>query len=712
MRICASCGAQIEDGMKFCGGCGAPVADAAEAAKEAVGAVDAQAGTIPQQTSAIPTPSNTADAGQNYGQTQQFPQQQYNNFQQQAPAAPKQPNPLVEKVKKNPLLAAIPAGALVVLIILIVVVVNVTKYQKVDAQKLFNYDFEGLNNYGTLDIEMAAYPDYIYESFDDEVNKNKKIKDTTGIDEDFLDEMEDLAEEEKDTISPYFSVIPQTLDKTWTKAKNNGEMEVMRNALLKQNSKGKYLIKAKADKEKNLKNGDKIKITVEYDKDYLKEHKIKLTNTEFTVEVKNLEEGIEFNAFDEKYLNVTFDGLDGEGTVNVETTGDALSSVWYDYDYYSGLSNGDKVTVTCETPSLQAAGKAFYFECDGKYYIVKKKEDLTKEYEVTGLKGLEEIDVFENIEFTYDRGTPFLRVKDVNNDNMDKMVVDNVNFLIENGDSLKVGDKFTVKAYSYSLNSQGYKIKGEPDADGYVTKEFTVEDNMPAYVTADNAKDAYNSADLKDIIADEETEIKTKLQGTSAGWLWNETNVDYKGTVEKIDSMVLKDVYVAFTSKNNYSNVSGYINRVYGLYEVKVKTDDEEESSATLYALIYMDNILTADGKFYRSSDYDTMDYYFYGTMNDFNKEVLGKEGYTVTKSGSSEPDVIEEDSKPEETTTTTAKEEDSKAEESSAKEEESKAEESEAEESAAEEESEAEETAETEAPEESAAEEETEKAS
>ena len=673
MKVCVSCGAQIEDNMKFCGSCGTPVADAAEAAQAAVGAENPQAGgAIPQQTNAIPTPTNTADAGQNYGQTQQFGtaqnygqaqqygaaqgydpnqqpqqyQQQYNNFQQQGGAVAKKPNPLVEKVKKNPMLAAIPAAGIVVLIILIVVIANVTKYQKIDAQELFNFKFDGLNQYGIASAELNAYDSWDYSLSDTELLLKENLKELS-IDSDWEDY--DLGDGRK--VSPYLSIEPETLKKTWTKAKSTKEMVSMRQALLKTNSKGNYLIKAKLDKEKDLKNGDKIKVTVEYDADLLKENKIKLTNTSFEIEVKNLEEGIDFDPFDEKYLKVTFDGMDGEGSMTVESTSERPSGVFYDYDWYGGLSNGDKVTVTAEV-YLTEAGSAFYFESDGKYYIVKNKDDLKKEFEVSGLKELEEIDVFENIAFTYDRGTPFLRVRDIDNDNMDKLIVDNVSFYLENADSLKVGDKFTVKAYSYSLKSEGYKIKGEVDSDGYVTKEFTVDDTMPAYVTADNGAVAYVSEDFSDIISDHETDIKTKLQGTSASWLWDSTNVSYKGKVDRVDSMVLKDVYVGFTSKNNYSNVSGYVSRVYGLYEIKVTTTDEEESSATLYAVIYLENVISGNDGFYQSSGWDSSGIHYYGAMADFNKEVVGKEGYTVTKCGGSSTG--SDDSKAETTTTTT----------------------------------------------------------
>lgn len=661
MKVCGSCGAQMDDNLKFCGSCGAPVPDAAEAAKDAVGDMNAQAGVIPQPTNAIPTPTNTPDAGQNYGQTQQFqqgqpqqyqqPQQQYNNFQQGgAPAQPKQPNPILVKVQKNPLLAVIPLAAIIVLIVLIVVISNVTKYQKINAEDLFYIRYDGLNNYGTATAQLNAYDNWEYPLSDADLLLKSSMKDMTS-DSDWEDA--DLGEGRK--VSPYFSIDPKTLREAWTKAKDTRELVSMRQALLKTNSKGNYLIKAKLDKDKNLKNGDKIKVNVEYDKELLKENKIKLTHTSFEVEVKNLEEGVDFDPFDEKYLKVTFSGMDGEGSVSVERTSDCPMGVYYDWDWYSNLSNGDKITVTADI-YLSEAGSAFYFESDGKYYIIKSKDDLKKEYEVSGLQGLTEIDVFENIEFEYERGTPFLRVSRINNDNMDKVIVDNVSLSIKGGDNLKVGDKFTVEAYCYSsLKSEGYKAKGTPNSDGYYTKEFTVDATMPAYVSAETGRAAYESETFKDSISDLETDIRSTLQGKSANSFWSSAamNLEYKGKVEKVESMTLKDIYVSMTSKNNYSNISGYVNRIYGLYEIKVKTDDEEESSATLYAVIYFDNVVGHNGEYYQTSSWESTKRYFYGSMADFNKDVIDNEAYTVTKcaGGSSSGG---NDNPPEETTTTT----------------------------------------------------------
>ena len=624
MKFCAKCGAQMEDGMKFCGSCGAVVSD------------------------------DAATQQPQYGQTQP-----YNNYQQAAAAAPKQPNQTVQKivakVKKNPLIAIIPLAALVAVIVLIIVIVNVTKYQKIDAKELFRFEFEGLNEHGTVVGELNAYPGYVYDEYDKLLLLSKDMKHLTGVTGSDAEELTELLGDEK--VSPYFSLNAEELKKAWNKAKDPQDLVTMRKALLKTNSKGNYTIKAKFDKEKDLKNGDKIKVTVDYDEKALKDAKIKLTNTEFEIEVKNLEDGTELDPFDEKYIKVEFTGIDGEGRMNVTKTSDAIEGFMYDYDYYSDLKNGDKVKITCKTYfDTEKSGDDLCIDADGKYYVIKGGEAaMTKEYEVTGLTELQEVDVFENIAFKYERGTPFLKVDGVDNDKMDKLIVDNVRFYIEDANSLKSGDKFKVKAYSYSLKEEGYKIKGEVDADGYVVKEFTVDDKMPAFVTADNGSAAYGSADLKDLLADKESEIKEKLQGTSAGWLWDSENVKYEGDVEKVDSLKLKDVYVAFTDKNNYSNVDDYVNRVYGVYDVKVKTDDEEKSSASFIAIIYIENVVVCDGKYYQSNSWDSAKIYFYGSMSDFNKAIVGKEGYTCTKCGGGTPDVEKpDDSKPEETTTTT----------------------------------------------------------
>ena len=258
MKFCAKCGAQMEDGMKFCGSCGAVVSD------------------------------DAATQQPQYGQTQP-----YNNYQQAAAAAPKQPNQTVQKivakVKKNPLIAIIPLAALVAVIVLIIVIVNVTKYQKIDAKELFRFKYEGLNGHGTVVGELNAYPYDIYDKYDKRLAVSGDMKSLTNpIDAERIEYLDEDLDGEK--VSPYLSYDPAELKKVWTKAKKPQDMVSMRAALLQTNSKDNYILKVKIDEKdnKDLKNGDKVKVTVDYDKKALEDAKIKLTNTEFEIEVKRV----------------------------------------------------------------------------------------------------------------------------------------------------------------------------------------------------------------------------------------------------------------------------------------------------------------------------------------------------------------------------------------------------------------------------------------
>lgn len=88
-----------------------------------------------------------------------------------------------------------------------------------------------------------------------------------------LDENEDDSEDYSD----YFSDDKKTLLEVYTKAKDKGEAEDMRDALMKVNKKtGEYKLQLDLSDDENLSNGDKITCTVEYDEDELKEEKSSL----------------------------------------------------------------------------------------------------------------------------------------------------------------------------------------------------------------------------------------------------------------------------------------------------------------------------------------------------------------------------------------------------------------------------------------------------
>ena len=647
MGFCPKCGAQLQDGMKFCTSCGSPI----ETAQPVMNQQAPQGGMPTQQ-----------DFQQQNFQAGGYPQQAA------APAAPKQPSAfglkmkaLTDKVKADPKLLAIPLIALVVLIVAIIVIVNITKYQRIDAKDLFKFEFEGIDGHGTVTGELNSYDPYVYK-LSSAKSGLSALGDAAGIDTDDLDDLDDLydslgeeSSKNGDKVSPYFSLNEKELLDAWTKADTRDEAYEKVNALLKTNKSGKYYIKANFDKKKNLKNGDKVKVTVTYDEEYLKEYNIKLTDTEFEITVKNLEKGKKYDPFDKDIISVTFEGIDGNGRMDY-TLNDDDYYFSYDYDKYSGLSNGDEVefTATCYA-DVKKAGDSYYFEADDEYYLIENKK-ITKKYKVEGLTEVQEVDPFENIEFDYSAATPFLTVDSVNKDNMDDLLKDNVSYTIKDGEGLKVGDKFTVEAKDYwdGLSSQGYKLK-DADDEGVATKEFTVDDNVPSFVTASNGAEAYTS--LGTIITDKVTDIRKDIADSYV------YGVDVDGRVESIDSFDLVDVYVAFTDKANYDSWED-TNILYGLYKVTVTTDDEDNPKGAFYTVIKVSNIVK-DGDTYRGKYVDS-DIYTSSenvkNMEEFNKKFVSVEGYTVTKASAAEATTTTakaDDKK--ETTTTTAKADDKK---------------------------------------------------
>ncbi|EOD7438147.1 hypothetical protein ACJQ40_003235 [Enterococcus faecium] len=134
--------------------------------------------------------------------------------------------------------------------------------------------------------------------------------------------------------------------------------------------------KIKLDKEENLSNGDKVKVTVNVDSD--KTNKIK--SGEKTVVVKDLEEPKKLKTQDvEKNLVVNFVGTSGRGTAHIDNMFDGdLSSVDFEIKNDGELKNGDKATINISknlTDELMNVG-----------YVLEKNFSPTFE-----VKGLDEV---------------------------------------------------------------------------------------------------------------------------------------------------------------------------------------------------------------------------------------------------------------------------------------------------------------------------------
>lgn len=468
-KFCANCGNALGENEKFCAKCGTP----------------APADAVPETAAPVAEPESApAPVVENE------PAPVVENANDSAFTAPVPPPVTDQAVPASPAAAAGSAfakhkgaiigiaAAAVVLIAVIVVIMCLPSYQKIDAKDLFYIQFKGVNGNGTAVGYLNA----------EEVAVQADYKRYTKLQKAEEDE-EEL--EDDDGYSKYFTSDKKELLKAYDKAKNKDAANDMKKALLKI-KKEEYLLKIKFDKESGLSNGDSVKCTVEYDEDYLKENKIELTNTEFEIEVEGLVEGKKIDLFDG--FNVKFEGRDGEGKATYDSKNKDLPFVDYDAPYSYNLKNGDsyEVTASIRTYSLEDVNyldpddksKGFYFTYKDTMYVAEKESE-TKSFTVSGLTELKEVDVFKDIKFNTRGAAPYLTISSVDESDCDEIVADNVyyNIVVDNNGSLKVGDKFKVKASTYGLKNEGYKPAGEVDEDGYAVKEFTIDSSFGFYIT-------------------------------------------------------------------------------------------------------------------------------------------------------------------------------------------------------------------------------------
>ena len=487
------------------------------------------------------------------------------------PKPPKDPNKTFGafvKRRKVPIIAGCAAAVLIA--VGLIVFFQLTKYQKIDAQKLFAFKYSGLNGSGSavgyLNYEMADPDPYNYE----------KDEDGNRIEKEYSD---------------YFSTDKKALLKVFDKTSDYQTALDMRNALLSR-TKGEYDLKVKLSKDSGLTNGDKISCTVEYDEETLKDALIKLENTEFEVEVSGLVEGETFDLW--AGFEPKFTGMDEKG----ELDNDSLKGTYPFVRYYVSdgnsynLKNGDTVTFQASLASYELENynyldnndysKGGYFKYEGKTYIAEKDSE-EKQFTVSGLSEAEKVDIFEKIKFDTKGGTPYLRINRVNTDDLDENIKRNVSYYLDLGDKteFKVGDTFKVKAYiSSGLLSSGYKPTDTPDEDGYCYKEFTVDDSYGHYITEKC------EASEMDAFTDTFAEFTEKFKKDYVG-RENLGGVKMGGKIKSIDSFeAAKDYLYIYDGFNEGTLSSGKRSVLYRFYKVSVTVTDEDgkDSKKNIYA--------------------------------------------------------------------------------------------------------------------------------
>lgn len=593
-KFCGNCGQSAEDNEQFCSGCGAPLSGTGQT----VTPVPVEQ---PQSESAADEVQPEVQSNP-YGSFTQQPvsgsyDQQANTYDQQANnfTAPAFNNGGAEASVKGGGKKALPliiaAVAVVVVIVAVIVIRALTRFEKIDAKELFDIEFAGPDGYGMCYAQLDINPYFAEEEYDVYMEDYS----VSVLKEDY----------EKIKYSKYFSDKGSDLTKAYKKASDKGDAKDMRDALLKTNKKsGEFKLTCKPSKKSGLKNGDKITVKVDYDEDYLKDNNIKLTNTEFEVEVKGLQKAVEFDPFDG--FEPAFDGNDGSGTVDYSYYSDKYDFVSYsleNYDDNYSLSNGDKAKFSAslgiynyEYIDEKDKSKGFWFTYDDKCYVWPYEDSsVTKEFTVEGLKELTEIDPFENIEFDYSYAAPYLKIYGAKLPE-DSEIADYISYSVDDSyDSrYKIGDKFTLKCYAYySLADAGYKLKGEPDSDGYITKEYTVDDTFPSFASSASTTGDFTSVDeFYEKLADDYKD------GISGSYLSGGASLD--SSVQSVKSMKLIGQYVVNPEGFAEGNISDGTYNYYGrLYELDLKL---KEGTTKAYVFIYASNVYCYNGEVYTSS--------------------------------------------------------------------------------------------------------------
>lgn len=616
-KFCAFCGAELKADAQFCAKCGAKQPEKAAAP------------AAPQTQAETPTASSFGNNnnGGAYGSN--------NNsgaFGGSAPA------PAVsadsgktevtagmdpDRLKKILPIAGIAILVLAVVIAVVCIIVNVTKYTTIDAQELFRLKTSGLNGSGKAVGAFAVDPEIIYAigDADDYKDTDAFVKMLlSGSDADYeeaydtYDELDDEAKEKYKDIksSDYLSFDEKEVAKAFEKADSKRDAADMRDVILEE-------VRFDLSKEKDLKNGDKIKVEVDYDEDELKDNNIKLKNTEFEVEVKGLLEAEALDVFDG--IKVTFEGTSGSGEADYNTS-EANEFVRDNFSFYLdsvyGLSNGDKITLEVEYHGYMSYDEdnKGVMTSDGEHFYTFEK-DSTKEFTVEGLKELEAVDISQYVELEYSGTYPDLYIDWEFKEDTPDYVKDNVYIYLDyEDDDLVEGGKITLEADAYSsFADAGYKLSAE-------TYEVDFDMNkVEKYITAsDITKDTYAS------------EMDAYAKDKANSFVSSYPEYDF-GIVDSITSVDLARVYVRINKdQEDWWNAKNQLIRVYSV--TCQRTRDDKQSQGKFYIITYTNNVVVSgDGNTFAELDeYDLSS----TTMTD-GKEVIAEYGtsndvYDVTE--------------------------------------------------------------------------------
>lgn len=566
-KFCGSCGAKMNADAGFCPVCGAKQA-VVEAVAAAAPVVEAKAEETVNAVNEAIGEGGVTQAGMD-----------------------------PEKIKKYLPLAGVGAAVLALIIAIVAIIINLTKWTKIDPEELCRVTFEGLEGQA-VPVVSFAYDEYTTFYLDeyadyDGIEPEEKAEIAYGLSMSDIEKvvkaegatMADLnkylKEEYKDLkTSEFLSIDEDDLVDAFEKAKDEDEALEMKEALL-----DCITFEVDFDEEKDkLKNGDKVKVTVDYDKDDLKDYNIKLTKESFEVKVSGLMKGEEIDIFEG--LEVTFEGIDGDGDA-VISTNNCSDFIKNNFGFYFetssyNLSNGGTVTV-----------KGYYdgsdYDRDYKGVVDEEKKvcylfesDMAKDFTVSGLTELQEVEVFDYIDVTYEGIAPDLDINISWKDDTPDYIKDNVSVSTDTwGMEIVDGTTFVASAYAYgSFADNGYKLKT-------TEKTYTI-----------NFADLERYATLEDVTIDTYKDILDAQAQAKADEYVNKYTWDFDnlGEVKSIKSVTLKTT--TYNVNKDQGDWWDDINRFAKIYEVQCTHEqDDSEVDGTFYVVAYLRNVTVTEGK-------------------------------------------------------------------------------------------------------------------
>lgn len=321
--------------------------------------------------------------------------------------------------------------------------------------------------------------------------------------------------------------------------------------------KGTESIKASSiDKISGIRNGDVLTVTVRFDEKALRKFRIKLTNTTYTINVSDLNSAQSLNAFTD--VSVSYSGTNGYGTAEVNTSKcDAIILDNFTFSITTSsnngeLSNDDVITVVANCTSASYNPDDSTIEYGGNKYVVSKSSN--KEFNVSGLGNVKELDPFENVTVNFSGISPRISANSMNTDNAIELIKNSFDYKISQTSNLKLGDVITVTAeYKAGITDETLLKRG-----------FTLLKSKRTYLVEN--VDAY-AAKAKEV---DLTNVKNEM---------HKQLLSFKGS--KINLIA-----AYFNTAKDKTTVDPY-NQYFEIYEIKLST-------GTIYRIVESNNIYTS----------------------------------------------------------------------------------------------------------------------